>query len=376
MAITADNVNWKLSEIRSKVRRLTGRPSINQISDDEVDKYINRFYTQDLVALLHLDDLGEWWTFETMVNLAKYSNNSANYTLEGPAYINGDPITIFRDSTAFRDRYPLSFKTRENVGSGDGATATFSGTLAATVISPEEIVFDDDVEALRVQPRGKVTNVTQANPAVVTTDVAHGLTTGDTVKMMNFLAGMVELNNIQTTITSVSATTFQLDNIDSSAFTAYTGGGEVLPISVAILKGDQGGSGRVTLSSGAYSITFNSAPADGQELVASYKYSTVGRPVAALLYGSEVAFSPIPDGSYLVEIGVSARPTPLLADTDALVNDDWGKLVAYGASIDILSDFGQQQEASLLGPQFRQYQLQAQRRDLKNNRDERAFPRF
>lgn len=376
MAITADEVNWKLSEIRSKVRRLTGRPSTNQISDDEVDKYINRFYTQDLVALLNLDDLGSWWTFETMVGVGKYSDVAGNFTLDGPAFINGEPVSIYRDPTAFRRQNPLSFKTRESVGTGDGSTVTFTGTLAATTISTDEIVFDDDIEALRVQARGKITGVTQADPAVVTTDVAHGLTTGDTVKIVDMVAGMVELNNIQTTITSVTATTFQLDNIDATGFTAYTGGGSVMPISVAILKGDQGGSGRVTLSTGAFSVTFNSAPADAQALVASYKYSSVGRPVAALFYGGELSFSPIPDGSYFLEIGVSGRPLPLVADTDALASDDWGKLVAYGASIDLMNDFGQQDGASALAAQFRQLQLQAQRRDLRNNSDERAAPRF
>ncbi len=376
MAITADEVYWKLSEIRSKVRKLTGRPSVNQISDNEVDKYINRFYTQDLLALLNLDEVATWWRFETMVNVPNYGGDRDSFALDGPVYVNGEPLVIYRDPQRFYVENPMFFKSRESAGTGDGSTTTFTGTLSKTIVNPENMVFDDDSEALRVQPRGKITAVSKASPAVVTTDVAHGLTTGDTVKIVDMAAGMVELNNIQTTITSVTNTTFQLDNIDSSAFTTYTSGGYVLPVSVAILKGDQGGSGRVTLSSGAFSITFNTAPTDGQALVASYQYSTAAKPSAALFYDNELIFAPVPDGSYFVQIAVSGRPAPLLADADSIASDDWGKLVAYGAAIDLLNDNGQQEGASLLQPQFREHQMQARRRNIRNNHDERSVPRF
>lgn len=376
MAITADEVHWKLSEIRSKVRKLTGRPSVNQISDNEVDKYINRFYTQDLMALLQLDEVQSYWRFETMVNVSDYAFRKQDYALEGPVYINGEPADLSRDPTTFHAKHPMLFSTRESAGTGDGATTTFTGTLSKTTVNAENIIFDDDSEALRVKPRGKITAVSKASPAVVTTEEAHGLTNGDTVKIMDMRAGMTELDNVQTTITSVTTTTFQLDNIDSSSFTTYTSGGTVYPVSVALLEGDQGGSGRVTLSSGAFSITFNTAPADGQALVASYEFSSAARPIAALAYDNQLHFHPVPDGSYQVQVSVRGRPAPLVADSDALASDAWGKLVAYGAAVDLLNDHGQQEGAALIERQFRVQQLLAQRKSLINRSDERSVPRF
>lgn len=71
-----------------------------------------------------------------------------------------------------------------------------------------------------------ISAITQANPGVVTTTVAHGLTTGDTGTFEN-ISGMTQLNGRRFTVTVASSTTFSI-GIDTSAFTAYTSGGNVL----------------------------------------------------------------------------------------------------------------------------------------------------
>ncbi len=68
-----------------------------------------------------------------------------------------------------------------------------------------------------------ISNITAANPVVVTTLRAHGLTVGQQVRLRVPAAfGMVEANNLQGVITVVgSSTTFTIGSIDSSAFTAW-----------------------------------------------------------------------------------------------------------------------------------------------------------
>jgi hypothetical protein len=62
-----------------------------------------------------------------------------------------------------------------------------------------------------------ITGITQANPAVVTTSVAHGFSIGDTIKITD-VYGMPEINGLTATIALVpSATTFTT-NIDASGF--------------------------------------------------------------------------------------------------------------------------------------------------------------
>jgi len=77
-----------------------------------------------------------------------------------------------------------------------------------------------------------ISNVTQANPGVVTTSANHNLTTGQVVRV-NVPSGwgMVELNKTLSIITVLSPTTFSMQksqtppfaiNIDTSHFAAFT----------------------------------------------------------------------------------------------------------------------------------------------------------
>jgi hypothetical protein len=68
-----------------------------------------------------------------------------------------------------------------------------------------------------------ITAISQANPAAVTS-VAHGLTTGDVVRIIN-VEGMVEVNNLNFTVTKSTDDVFTLNATDSTGYTAYTSGG-------------------------------------------------------------------------------------------------------------------------------------------------------
>ena len=66
-----------------------------------------------------------------------------------------------------------------------------------------------------------IANITQANPAIVTTLVDHGYITGQQVRI-NVPAGcgMIEMNGLTGTVTSLTAGTFSI-NIDTTGFTAF-----------------------------------------------------------------------------------------------------------------------------------------------------------
>lgn len=70
-----------------------------------------------------------------------------------------------------------------------------------------------------------ITSITTAADGVVTTSADHGLLTGDRVVLLA-ISGMTELNNRSIEVTVTSPTTFQT-GIDTSAFDAYTSGGNV-----------------------------------------------------------------------------------------------------------------------------------------------------
>jgi hypothetical protein len=69
-----------------------------------------------------------------------------------------------------------------------------------------------------------ITGVTQADPAVVTTSANHGFSGFDAVSISG-VSGMTELNGQSYLITVLTDTTFSLNNIDSTGYSAYTSGG-------------------------------------------------------------------------------------------------------------------------------------------------------
>lgn len=68
-------------------------------------------------------------------------------------------------------------------------------------------------------------NITNANPAVVTTLANHGLQSGAQVSFSG-VGGMTEVNGMSYFITVLTNTTFSLNGVDSTAFGAYIAGGD------------------------------------------------------------------------------------------------------------------------------------------------------
>lgn len=71
-----------------------------------------------------------------------------------------------------------------------------------------------------------IDSATQANPCVITTEIAHGLQNFDQVTFFG-VGGMTELNGLQAFVNVINTTSFSLNGIDSTAFGAYTSGGFV-----------------------------------------------------------------------------------------------------------------------------------------------------
>jgi len=108
---------------------------------------------------------------------------------------------------------------------------TSGGAGAGTFRYKVTAINEDGQESLTYPEYSlPISNITQANPAVVT-HAAHALAqrdyvSGDVVYIDNVI-GMTEVNGRYFTITPLTNTTFQLNGIDSTGYTAYVGSGEV-----------------------------------------------------------------------------------------------------------------------------------------------------
>lgn len=79
------------------------------------------------------------------------------------------------------------------------------------------------IATLTAVSSASITNITNANPGVVTTGAAHGFSNGDKIWIKD-VVGMTQVNNTLFTIAGASGSTFNL-GVDTSGYSAYTSGG-------------------------------------------------------------------------------------------------------------------------------------------------------
>lgn len=177
--------------------------------------------------------------------------------------------TIDRDSLADYD-----FTSGEGVGTGDGSTTAFSGTLAFKAANAKKTCHFARIAA-STSALASVSALTQNAAPLATTSASHGLAVGDVVVFQG-LGGMVELNHRIAVVATVPlATTFTFD-IDTSGFTAYTSGGSVGKAElftddrIGGLSGNQGGTGTIDYGTGAFAVTFATAPVNTAAVASDY----------------------------------------------------------------------------------------------------------
>jgi len=127
-------------------------------------------------------------------------------------------ISSVKDSAVKTRLIPFQFKA------GDTYILEF-GDQNMRVIRNDEQVLDATDKT--------ITGVTQANPGVITS-ASHGFSNGDEI-YIDAIAGMTELNGRNYLVANVTTNTFTVqdlfgNNIDTTAFTAYTSGGTATEI--------------------------------------------------------------------------------------------------------------------------------------------------
>lgn len=168
-----------LQAIRLKVRRITKSPSPQQLSDAEIDEYVNTFLLYSFPEELRLQTLRTNYVFYTEPYIDTYNFDVDNYvSVEPPVYVGGYECWYTMSQTEMYRIYPkVAFVTQ--VGSGDGVTTAFSFTLSAAPVLRNQVTFS----AIDV-----------SNNGLRLSDDGTGLLTGDGTGTINYVTGAVTLN--------------------------------------------------------------------------------------------------------------------------------------------------------------------------------------
>ena len=309
----SDSTLSALSNIRTKIRRLTRNPSEAQLSTSELDNYINNFILYDLPAHVKLDSLETVLTFYTTANREKYSTNTLDaddplynfknkYTNIGSTiYIAGDKASFSQSIDEFYGIYPLT-NTKINIGTGDGLETNFTGTL-------------DNVPVL--QDNVTVSSIDIGGDRLLLTDDGNGS-----------------------------------------------------------LEGDVGDASTIAYLSGTYDLTFDFAPEDGETVWIQTIPYVASKPVSVLFFEDEFVLRPVPDSSYRVDVSVSVRPTELTDAADMPILSELWQYIAYGASIKVLQDRLDMETIQMLIPEFKNQEIIIMRRKIVQNSKKRAATIF
>jgi hypothetical protein len=138
-------VTGTLEQIRDKVRRITGRLSPNQLTDLELDDYINDFYIYDLPAHLKTWNLNNqlspiFGPDDALIpDRAWYVVDWNDFpNIQPPFYVGGYEIQYFQDREAFFNFFPVQSR-RQLLSTGTGIAGPYAGTITETPILEQGI---------------------------------------------------------------------------------------------------------------------------------------------------------------------------------------------------------------------------------------------
>lgn len=343
-----------LADIRTKVRKITARPSANQISDSEIDKYINTYYVFDLPMNLKLESLRYNYEFLTTANIPVYDLPTGTYlTAMPPVYIGGyqSYMTQSRENF-FRINPGLNF-LQQSIATGTGLN-TFTATLTQTPIVP----------GFKTNPPGAY--------------AAYNASTDIPCSQLNWNVLISALGPADAT-SGIQPSYSLIDDGQGNLFSPTDSS-----TNPAFRRGT------INYISGAINVTnFPIAVPSGTAINAQYVPYVASRPQSVVFYQDQFILYPIPDQAYTVSFEVYKYPTQFAAtDISGSSNPqlkEWWQLLAYGASDKIFTDNADFENAAKFRPLLEEQLTLVQRRSIVQQTSERtatiyteqsAFPQY
>jgi hypothetical protein len=126
MTIPPSSAGWTLTNINSKVRAITGMPSSDQMTDAQVNAYINNYLLYVMPHELKVQISNQNILFKTTPGINTYTFPAAFLTDSPGAYADGFPLIFYEDPDIFYQDWPLQYAVDQI---GVGGVANYTGTL-------------------------------------------------------------------------------------------------------------------------------------------------------------------------------------------------------------------------------------------------------
>lgn len=326
------------------MRRITGKPSATQITDAQIDAYVNTFYLYDFPEHLRLQNLRVNYQFLTSANIPVYDFPKELYlTVMPPVFIAGYQSFMTQSREAFFRINPELNLLQQSVATGNGTNGPYSFTLSATPI----------LRGFKRNPPGAYTPLpTLATPTFQLPFSMASLN-------WNFLLSGLDANG-----NSVSLVDDGLGNLWDPADVITT----VDPADPDYIPPR----GSVNYLTGAVTATFISSIGNGNAINVQYVPYVPSRPQSAVFYQDQISLYPIPDQAYTVSFECYMYPTALANSTDSPQLAEWWQLLAHGAADKIFCDNGDIENMNKFRPLLDEQMRLCQRRTIVQSTSERV----
>lgn len=329
-----------LDQMRNTTRRMTARYTPQQMTDDQLDTYLNLSYTIFLPLQFKNLKLTKPYVFNTIPNVDTYPfvyeaglestpqeppNPSlpvpGNVQITPPVYCQGYILRYYQDKTTFYNRWP-NLSVNQIINSGKGqANFNYTGTIPSTPFYRAQL----DVFGNVIEPMVIISSFDNTGFSYSITDVPQVAS---------------NIGNLVDTLGNVVGTV----NYFTGAYQFTVANSAVIPLGANIYAG-----------------------------VVPYQSS---RPTDVLFYNQQIIFRPCPQQVYQVEFQISQQPMQLVASNQAPELDEWYLLICAGAAKLIYTDFPDEEGMANLMPVWQEQVQLAQRRSLRQMGSQRASTIF
>lgn len=336
-----------LQSIQTKVRRLTRSPSLAQLTDDDLQNYINTFVVYDFPEHLRMFNLKTTFTFYTNPGQDVYPTDIVSYagattnplydfqnrylTVHDPVYIAGYRQMFTQSREQFFNIYPNINTIQQTSNTGDGFTTLFTG-----VINTQQSSL----------PAGTTQNIALLQKHVLF----------NSIDIIGVGLQMVDVPLVDPT------TGFNLPygNLYIPGLAPTT------PPTVLNLNNN------INYRTGVYTVDFPSAPANGAQINSQVVPVIVAIPQSLLYYDNKFIVRPVPDQSYGVNIEAYIAPTFLMDTSSVPALNEWWQYVSYGAAKKIFEDRMDMESVQNIMPEFKKQEALCLRRTIVQLTNERT----
>jgi len=323
-----------LQAIRTKIRRLTRSPSTAQLSDGDLDEYINTFILYDFPEHLRLFSLRTTLTFYTQPGQDVYKtvdnpptdplfNFKNKYVaIHQPVFMAGVPAYFTQWRDVFYGQWPQTNSIQNTLIDGDGGPGPFSGIINTFPQSPV--------------PIGTNTNGILQNSVIFTALDTNGTAMIVVDYPQNNVTGLLDIPNNPPTLIS---------NL-----------------------------GTINYQTGEFTVLFPGNTLNGinNPIFVEFVGYAPGKPISMLYYDNQFTIRPVPDKAYAIQVEADIRPTELLTSIDIPQIEQWWQFIAYGGAKKIFEDRMDMDSVSMIMPEYMKQMNLVNRTSLVQQANERT----